>query len=68
MSPRASQPDCVLFSKEEKQESIKIEGSAPEGSTMGNQDPEGEISTTVVVKWSDKVEWTGENIYAPLCG
>ena len=22
----------------------------------------------VVVKWSEKVEWSGDNIYSPLCG
>ena len=40
---------------------------APEGSIIRNQGPEGEISTTMVVKWSDKVEGSGEKIYAPLC-
>ena len=29
---------------------------APEGATKTNQAPEGEISTMVVVKWSDAVE------------
>ena len=28
LSPRGSQPDCYLFSEEEKQDSIRIEDSA----------------------------------------
>ena len=65
--PIGNKPDCRLFSEEEKQ-SIHIEGSAPEGAIIINQDTEGEISTTVVVKWLDKVEGYGDNIDAPLCG
>ena len=34
---------------------------------MSNQAPEGETSTMVVVKWPDKVEGYGDNIYSPLC-
>ena len=40
---------------------------APEEARISNQDPEGETSTMVVVKWSDKVEGSGDNIYSPLC-
>ena len=50
MSPRGIQPDIGFFSEEEKQESIQIEGSAPEGSIISNQAAEGEISTIVAVK------------------
>ena len=56
LSPRGSQSVHSFFSKEEKQQYIRIEDS----------DPEGETSTIVVVKWSDKVEGYGENIDAPL--
>ena len=38
--------------KEEKQESIRIEDSAPEGAIIINQDIEGGTSTMVVIKWS----------------
>ena len=65
---RGSQPDRGFFSEELKQESIHIEVSAPEGAMIINQAPEGDISNMVVVKWSDNVEWSGDNIYAPLCG
>ena len=34
---------------------------------MSNQDPEGDISTMVVVKWSDNLEGSGDKIEAPLC-
>ena len=66
--PRGSQPDCGFFSEEENQQSIWIEYSAPEGAIIINQDPEGGISTMLVVKWSDKVEGSGDNIDAPLSG
>ena len=65
---RGSQPDCNFFSKEDDQESIQIEDSAPEGAILSNQDPEGRTSTMVVVKCSDKVEGSRDKIYAPLCG
>ena len=63
-----SQSVHSLFSDEEKQESIQIEYSAPEGAIIRNQAPEGGTSTMLVVKWSDKVEGSGDNIYSPLCG
>ena len=68
LSTRGSQYVHGLFSEEEKQESIRMEDSAPEGARMSNQAPEGETSTMVVVKWSDKVEGSGDNIDSPLCG
>ena len=68
LSPRGSQYVHGLFYEEEKQESIGMEDSAPEGEIMSNQVPEGETSTMVVVKWSDKVEGSGDNIDSPLCG
>ena len=55
LSPRGSQSVRGFLSKEEKQESIRTEDSAQEGAIMINQDPEGETSATLVVKWSDKV-------------
>ena len=45
-----------------------MEDSATEGEIMSNQYPEGETSTMVVIKWSEKVEGSGENIDLPLCG
>ena len=68
LSTRGSQPDCGLFSEEKKQESIRIKYSAPEGEIIINQAPEEGTSTMVAVKWSDKVEGSGENIEAPLSG
>ena len=48
--PRGSQSINGFFSEEEKQESIRIEDSAPEGIIISNQDPEGGTSTIVIVK------------------
>ena len=45
-----------------------MEDSAPEGARISNQDPEEEKSTMVVIKWSDKVEGSVDNIDYPLCG
>ena len=50
-SPRGSQSVHGFFSEKDKQESIRIENSAPEEARISNQDPEGEASTMVVVKW-----------------
>ena len=44
-----------------------MEDSAPEGEIISNQATEGETSTMVVVKWSDKVEGSGDDINSPLC-
>ena len=45
-----------------------MEDSAPEGARISNQAPEVEKSTMVVVKCSDKVEGSGDDIDSPLCG
>ena len=66
-SPRGNQPDRCFLSEYEKQESIQIEDSAPEGSTIIKKAPEGGIYNMVVVKWSDNMEGQGYNMYAPLC-
>ena len=68
LSPRGSQSVHGFFSEEENQESIQTEDSAPEGARISNQAPEGETSTMVVVKWSYKVEWSGDDIDSPLYG
>ena len=68
MSPRGSQSVHGFFSEEEKQESIHTEDSAPEDAIISNQDPEGETSTIVDVKWSEKVEGSGYSIYSRMCG
>ena len=68
LSPRGSQSVHGFFSEEEKQTSIRMEDSAPARAIMRNQAPEEETSTMVVVKWSDKVEGSGDNIYSLLCG
>ena len=44
-----------FFSEEENQESIWMEYSAPEGEIISKQALEGETSTMLVVKRSDKV-------------
>ena len=44
-----------------------MEDLAPEGAIMSNQSPEEDKSTMVVVKWSDKVEGSGDDIDSLLC-
>ena len=51
----------------EKQESINIEGSDPEGAIIRNKSQDGEISTMVVINWLEKMDGSGDNIDAPLC-
>ena len=68
LSPRGSKSVHGFFSEEEKQESIRMDDLAPEGARISNKATEGETSTMVVVKWSDKVEGSGEDIYSSLFG
>ena len=68
MSPRGIQPDCGFFSDDEKQESKQIEDLSPDGAIISNQAPEGEISTIVVIKFSDEIKWTRVKVDGPLCG
>ena len=68
LSPRGSQSVHCLFSEEYKQESIQMEDLSPEGARMSNQAPNEETYTMVVVKQSDKVKGSGDNIDSPLCG
>ena len=68
MYPRWIQSVHGFFSEEDKQESIRIEYVAPDVAITSNQDPEGGTSTMVVIKWSEKIEESEENIYSPLCG
>ena len=65
MSPRGSQSVHGFFSEEEKRESIQTEDSGPEGARISNQAPKGETPTMVVVKWSDKVDGSGDDIDSP---
>ena len=46
---------------------IQIEGSDIKREIIRNQAPEGEISTMVVVKFSDKAEGSRDNIDDPSC-
>ena len=41
-----------------------------QGSTLNNSDPYEYtyIQTMVFVKWPNHMEWSGDDIYAPLCG
>ena len=66
LSPRGSQSVHGIFSEEDKQESIRTEDSTTDGAKMSNQDPEGETSTMVVVKWSNNIEGL-EIIYTHPC-
>ena len=68
LSPRVSRSVHGFFSEKEKQEYIQTEDSAPEGAIIINQSPDEKPSTMVVVKWSDKVEGSGDDIDSPLCG
>ena len=45
-----------------------MEDSAPEGAMISNEAPEEDTSKMAVIKWSDKVEGSGDNIDSPLCG
>ena len=58
LSPRGSQYVHGFFSEEYKKESIRIE----------YLDPEGSISTMVVIKWSDAIRWPRVKIDGPQCG
>ena len=68
LSPRGSQSAHGFFYEQDKKESIRMQDSAPEGAIRSNQAPEGETSTMSVIKWSDKVEGSGDNIASPPCG
>ena len=68
LSPRESQSVHGVFSEEEKQQSISIEDSALEGSRISNQAQEGEISTMVVIEWSDAIKGTRVKVDGPHCG
>ena len=68
LSPRGSQYVHGFFSGEEKQESLRMEDSDPEGAMISNGAREEEASKMVVIKWSDKVEGSRNNIDSPLCG
>ena len=68
LSPRGNQYVHGFFSEEYKQEPILIEDSAPEGARISNQAPEGETSTTVVVKWSDSIKGRRVKLDGPQCG
>ena len=66
LSHRGSQSVRGFFSEEYKKESICIEDSAPEGEIISNQAPQGVTSIMVVVKWSNKLEGSVDNIDSPL--
>ena len=68
LSPRGIQSVHSSFSEENKQESIRIEDSAPEEAIISNQAPEGEISTMMVIKWSDAIKGPRVQVDGPLCG
>ena len=68
LSPSGSKSVHGDYSEDERHESIRMEDLAPEVARIINQAPEGETSTMVVFKWSDKVEGSGDNIDSPLCG
>ena len=68
LSPRGSQSVHGFFSEEDNQESIRMEDSAPKGAMISKEAPEEGAYKMVVIKWSDKLEGSGENIDSPLCG
>ena len=45
-----------------------MEDTAPEGSRISNQAPEGAIYTMVVIKWSDANKGPIVTVDGPLCG
>ena len=68
MYPRGTKYVHGFFYEEDKQESIRIEYSALEGSIITKQAPEGGTSAMEVIKWSENVKGSGDNIYSTLCG
>ena len=68
LSPKGSQPDPGFLSEEEKQDYIRIEDSAPEGTIISNQAQEGKISTMVVIKWSDAIKGPRVKVNGTMCG
>ena len=68
--PRGGQPDRGFFSDEEKQESTRIEGSAPEGATISNLASEISISPKVMVilKWSYDINGPIFTVEIPMYG
>ena len=44
-----------------------MEDLDPVGERISNQAPEGETSTLLVIKWLEKVEGFGDNIYIHSC-
>ena len=68
LSPRGSKSVNSFFSEEEKQESIHIEDSDPEGEIISNKAPDGGPYTMLVIKLPRKVGGPGDNIDSPLCG
>ena len=68
LSPRGIQPDRGLFPGEDKQEYIQIEGLDLQVAIITNQASEGEISTMVIVKWSDAIKEPRVKLYVTLCG
>ena len=67
-SPGGIQSVHGFFYEEEKQESIRMEYSAPEGAIIINQAPQGAISTMVVIKCSDTIKGPRVKVDGPLCG
>ena len=68
LSPRGGQSVHSFFSEEDKQESTCMKYSDLEEAMISNESPKEESSKIVVIRWSDKVEGSVDNIYSPLCG
>ena len=68
LSPIGIQAECGLFSEKQKQESTHIEGASQEGAKISNQDPEGAMSTMVVLKCSNAIKVTRVKVDGPLGG
>ena len=68
LSPRGSQSVHGFFSEEDKRDSIRIEDSSPEGTIINNQTSDVVTYTMGIIKCSEKVEGSGNNIDSPLCG
>ena len=58
----------TLASPPQRRNREQMKYSDPEGAMISNQAPEEETYKMVVLKWSDKLEGSGDNIYSPLCG
>ena len=69
LSPRVSQPSCILFYEEYTQDYTQTEGSDSEGVIINNPAPEGDTfrETVVIIRWLDEVEGPRVKVSGLIC-